>query len=68
MDWQQIASLLIVGVTAGLFIWSRRRQRKFDFQRDTHCGCDSPAEHNPKSSIIFRARRGQRPEIEIKTR
>jgi hypothetical protein len=68
MDWQQPAALGIVGVTAMLFLWRRFRPRKFDFRRDTHCGCSSPAQTSPQNSIVFRARKGARPVVEVKMR
>jgi hypothetical protein len=67
VDWQQTVSLLIVAVTAGFFLRSRFRRRKFKFERDTHCGCSSPGQSAPQSSIVFRARRGERPEIIVKS-
>ena len=67
MDWQQAAALGIVAATAGAFVLGRLRRRRFDFGRDTHCGCSSPSSGPAsKSSVIFRARRGERPEIIIK--
>jgi len=68
MDWQQLASLGIVGVTAALLFssWFRRRRIKFSFQRDTHCGCSAPDPSSRPPSIIFRARKGERPEIVVK--
>ena len=63
MDWQQITALVIVAATAGLFVASRLRRRKFSFERDTHCGCSSPAQDGAKQSIIFHARRGERPVV-----
>jgi hypothetical protein len=68
MNWQQPAALAIVGLTAGIFLWRRLRPRKFDFRRDTHCGCSSPGQTGSKSSIVFRARKGERPEIVVKDR
>jgi len=68
MDWQQAVSLLIVAATAGLFLWARFRRRKFSLERDTHCGCASPGGPASKSSIIFRARKGERPQIVVKSR
>jgi hypothetical protein len=64
MDWQKIASLVIVAVTAGTFLWAKLRKRKFSFEHDTHCGCGSSA--GSKNSIIFHARKGQRPQIIVK--
>jgi hypothetical protein len=68
MDWQQLASLGIVGMTAALLIlsWLRRRSSKFSFQRDTHCGCSSPGYSHRQPSIVFRARKGERPQILVK--
>jgi hypothetical protein len=69
MDWQQLAALGIVGMTAALLFrsWLRRRRLKFSFQRDTHCGCSTPASSSaPQPSIIFRARKGERPQILVK--
>jgi hypothetical protein len=65
MDWQRIASLGIVAVTAGAFIRAKLRTRKFSFERDTHCGCSSPS--GTKNSIVFHARKGQRPQIIVKS-
>jgi hypothetical protein len=67
MDWQQAVSLLIIAVTAGLFILERFRRRKFSLGRDTHCGCASPAGAASKSSIVFRARKGERPQIIVRS-
>jgi hypothetical protein len=66
VDWQQIVSLVIVGVAAGALLWGKFRPRKFSLQRDTHCGCASVNGSTPQSSIVFRARRGERPQITLK--
>jgi hypothetical protein len=66
MDWQQMVSLGIVGIAAFLLLRARFAPRKFSLQHDTHCGCSSPGQSAPQSSIVFRARRGQRPEIVVK--
>ena len=68
MEWQQAVSLGIVVVTAGLLFGSKLRRRKFDFRRDTHCGCQPVHQTAPQSSIVFRARKGQRPEVLVKMR
>jgi hypothetical protein len=59
-------SLVVVGVTAGLFLRSSLKPRKFSLERDTHCGCASASQSTPQSSIVFRARRGERPQIIVK--
>jgi hypothetical protein len=66
MDWQQLVSLAIVGAAAALLLWGRFRPRKFSFQRDTHCGCSAAGGNAPQHSIIFRARKGERPQVVIK--
>lgn len=66
MDWQELISLLIVGMAAGALLWGKFRRRKFNFQRDTHCGCPSPGQSAPGSSIIFHARKGERPQVLMK--
>ncbi len=66
MDWQQAAALGIVGITAAVFLYVRLRPRRFDFKRDTHCGCSSPAGDARPKSITFTSRRGERPRIIVK--
>ena len=67
MDWQQMLALLIVACTAALFLWNRLRPKKFSFAKDTHCGCSSslPA-IGPAQSIQFKARKGERPRVELR--
>ena len=66
MDWQQLVSLTIVSAAAVLLLRAKFRPRKFSFQRDTHCGGCSQGNTPPQHSIIFRARKGERPQIVIK--
>ena len=66
MDWQQTVSLGIVAVAAGALLWGRFRRRKFSFERDTHCGCSTPQSAEAQQSIVFRARKGERPEVRVK--
>jgi hypothetical protein len=66
MDWQQVSALVIVATTAGLFVWSRFRRRKFDFKRDTHCGCGEGGNGGTQGSIVFHARKGEKPQIIVK--
>jgi len=65
MDWQQIAALSIVAITAALFVGSRLRRRKSALPCDSHCGCSGSSASGP--SVVYRARKGQRPEIIIKS-
>jgi len=65
MDWQQLVSLVIVGITAAVLLWSAFRPRKFSFQRNTHCGCAAGHER-PQYSVVFRARKGERPQVWVR--
>lgn len=68
VNWQTVVSLVIVALAGAGLLWGRLRRRKFSFARDTHCGC-STAEHAPNtSSIVFHARKGERPQIIVKTK
>jgi hypothetical protein len=62
MDWQQGISLFIVGATAAAFLLHRLRPKKFSFGGETHCGCSSK-QIGPKQTIVFKARKGERPQI-----
>ena len=66
MNWQQAVSLAIVASVAGLFMRGQFRRRKYSFERDTHCGCAAQGQPEVKSSIVFHARKGGRPEIVVK--
>jgi hypothetical protein len=66
MDWQTMAALSVVAVTAGLFLRAKLRPRKFSFERDTHCGCSAANSAGAKTSIVFSARKGERSKIILK--
>jgi hypothetical protein len=66
MDWQQVVSLCIVAATAMLFVVSRFRRRKFRPHRGIPCGCAAGNTGGDGVSIVFRARKGARPEIRVK--
>jgi hypothetical protein len=68
VNWQQAASLSIVAITAGLFVWAKLRRRKFSIDHDSHCGCSSGGRGDTKSSILYRARKGERPQVVVKMR
>jgi hypothetical protein len=68
MEWQQMVSLIIVATAACGLLWSKFHRRKFSFARDTHCGCAAMSRTAPQHSIVYRARRGQRPEVLFKLR
>ena len=66
MDWQQAVSLCIVAATAVLLVGSRLRRRKFSFKPGNPCGCASAGSGARGESIVYRARKGERPEILVK--
>jgi hypothetical protein len=66
MDWQQMVSLIIVAVAGTLLAWSKLRRRRFSFQRDTPCGCAGGGREPSAGSIVFHARKGQRPEVLVR--
>ena len=68
MDWQQLLSLCIVAAAGVLLVGGKFRRGKFNLVRDTHCGCSAGNQSGPQGSIVFRARKGQRPEVLVKMR
>jgi hypothetical protein len=68
MDWQQLVALAIVAITATFFSRHWLRPKKLALQRNSPCGCHSPGHGDgPKQSIIFHARKGERPQIIVKS-
>jgi hypothetical protein len=68
VEWQQLVSLIIVAAAALLLVVGWWRRRKFSFQKDTHCGCAVLPSSGQTGSIVFHARKGQRPEVLVKMR
>jgi hypothetical protein len=68
VNWQTAVALTIVALAAAGLLWPRRRRRKFCFERDTHCGCSTPDHSAKDSSIVFHARKGERPRIIVKNK
>jgi len=68
MDWQQSTALAIVATTAAIFLWRALRPKKLALQRNSPCGCSSPGHGGgPKQSITFHVRKGERPQIIVKS-
>jgi hypothetical protein len=65
VNWQQIVSLLIVGITAGMFLRAWRRQRVLKLQRHSPCGCGTPRLGDAPPRITFHARKGQRTVVTV---
>jgi len=69
MDWQKFVALAVVAGVAGAFLARALcRRRKFSFARDTHCGCGSASQSGTGNSILFHARKGERPRVIVKMR
>ena len=68
MDWQQLVSLVVVASAAVLLAGRKFRRRKFSFERDTHCGCAAVQESSARNTIVFHARKGDRPRVLVKMR
>ena len=65
MDWQQATALSIVALTAALFVASQSRKQK---GAGCGCGCASATGTPEKSSILLRAKKGERRQVIVKLR
>jgi hypothetical protein len=66
MDWQQPVALGIVALAAGGLLWRRFRPRKPLSGGGTEGCCGGSAASAPQGSIVFHARKGERPKIIVK--
>lgn len=66
MGWQEISVFLIVAGTAGAFLYQRLRRRKSALSRTPPCCCPSAEQAAKGPSIVYRARKGERPEVVVK--
>lgn len=66
MDWQQTVSLVIVAGAAVMLAGGKLRRRKVSWDRDTHCGCSAATTSAMRGSIIYRARKGERPQVVVR--
>ena len=55
MDWQQIAALAVVAVTALLFVVTRFLPRRPKWARHTHCGCSGAANGGGAQAVAARS-------------
>jgi hypothetical protein len=60
--------LFIVAAAAVGLVGSKLRHRRLRFGHAGHCGCSAVVGSSPQSSIVFRARKGKRPEVLLKMR
>jgi hypothetical protein len=64
--WQTVTALLIVALGATGLLWAKFRRRKFNFHRDTHCGCAPPRPvHDPSIHYFPRPQR-RAPQVIVK--
>lgn len=61
-----MVSLLIVGAAAALLLKGRLGKRKPGFERGRACALAATSGPLSQSVIVFRARKGQRPEVLVK--
>ncbi len=66
MGWQDWVALTIVTLTAATFVWVRFRPQKVRWMRRTLCSCVAESHSRSQESIIFRARKGARPEVVVR--
>lgn len=67
MDWQKPAALLVVLLTAGLFLWARWAPRRLDTHRGRGgCGCPGAGGTGGSVGLVVRGRRGERPRVEFR--
>jgi len=66
VNLQTLVALMIVAIAAAGLLWGLLRRRKFSFERDTLCGCSTPSGSTREGSIVFHARKGERPRIIVK--
>jgi hypothetical protein len=65
VSWQEPVALTIVAITALIFLW--RRKARGVGKAKSNCGCGTSGV-NSKQRIIYRARKGERPEVVVKAR
>jgi len=68
MDWQRLVSLAIVAAAAVLLLRREFGRRRFNFERGAGCGCAAGSRTPASGSIVFRARKGERPEIVVRAK
>jgi hypothetical protein len=66
MDWQQVIALAMVGIAAFLLVRSQLRPRPRCGSAGQVCGCAGGSGPAPKGSVVFRARKGERPQVIVK--
>ena len=68
VNLQTAIALMIVAIAAAGLLWGLLRRRKFSFERDSLCGCSAASRSPNEGSIIFHARKGERPSVTVKAK
>jgi hypothetical protein len=68
VNLQTLVALMIVALAVAGLMRGLLRRRKFNFERETLCGCSTPKHSVKESSIVFHARKGERPRIILKAK
>ena len=66
MDWQEIMAFAIVAATVALLFWSKVRRRKSKLGNGTPCPHCAAGSARPTSTVVFSARKGERPTMTLK--
>ena len=66
VDWQQITALGIVALTGVLMLWHRFRSRRSGGGKPASCSGCAHSHAGPQPTVVYRARKGERPEITIR--
>ena len=68
-DWQTVVALLIVALAATSLLWAKFRRRKVRLPSGLRtAGCAPPDQSATHQSIIFHARKGERPQVIVKNK
>jgi hypothetical protein len=65
MDWQEFTALSIVALTLGILVRRWFRLRRKPWGRKSSC-CGTPPNRSPQGSILYHARKGERPKIIVR--
>ncbi len=68
VNWQEPAALVVVVLTAGILGWRwwRRRRAALSPGGACRCGCAASLSSPPRETLVYRARKGQRPQLIVR--
>jgi hypothetical protein len=67
MDWQEMVALGLVAMTVVFWSWRAWRSHRAPLRNLHACHCP-PGSATPGGSIVFHARKGERPQVRVKFR